>query len=163
MPPVSDVASLIPAALAALFGYALTAKVRDWPSTVVWLEAIRIPRPREVAVAGVASEGLLILQLVVVPRFGAAATVGWLAVATVLLVRSRHANVECGCLGLATDARRSRRPIARNLALIGLATTVWLLPGLAFPAAQHLAAIALLGPAVALLAAMRETWTSSPT
>lgn len=32
MPLVSDVASLTPAALAVLFGYALTVKVRDLPS-----------------------------------------------------------------------------------------------------------------------------------
>ena len=115
MPPVSDLASLTPAALAALFGYALGAKVRDWPSTVAWLEAIEVPRPRDAALTGLASEGLLILLLVTAPRVGSAGAIGWLIIATALLVRSRRANVGCGCLGAAsTQAAANSRPIASD-------------------------------------------------
>lgn len=156
MPPVFEHAAMwVPPALAALFAFALGAKIRDWPGIAEWFQHLGLPKARELALAGLASEALLVALLVLVPSLGLVVSVVWLVVATALLFRGQRVNAPCACFGRSTTS--NKWPILRNIGLIGTA-------GFALASAEVLpapldlsASVAALGPATLLVRSIQQS------
>jgi hypothetical protein len=113
------IASFVPPALAAMFAFALGAKLREWPDLADWFRQLRVPGAPQAAVLGLASEGVLIVALVAFPALGLRLTIIWLGVAIILLVQARRVNAPCACFGRSTG--HVWPAMLRNLMLVGLA------------------------------------------
>lgn len=155
MPPGSEsVVALVAPAMAAMFAFALGAKIRDWPDLADWFEQLRVPYAARAAVVGLASEGVLIAALLAVPPTGLRLTIVWLVAATALLLQARRVGAPCACFGRSTG--RSWPAMARNVGLAGLA-----LLSLGSIEAQTLpietgVSIAILGPGALLVRSIIE-------
>jgi hypothetical protein len=159
--PLAEVAYAAALALAAVFGWAGLAKLRDRHVTAAAFRDVGLAAPERLAVAVPGLELALAAALVLVPAEAALVTVAVLAGFTTFLVRARRAGVEggCGCFG---GTRRQPVPAAelgRNALLAAGALTASFAAGPVVPgpgALALVAAVAAGGGGLLALAARRR-------
>jgi uncharacterized membrane protein YphA (DoxX/SURF4 family) len=117
--------TVLAVALAAVFGWAAVAKLRDREATTRSFAAFGLPAPGALAVVVPASELALGLTLVASPPFGATLALAVLAGFTTQLVLARRRGIDagCGCFGGAKPAAPGVE-IARNALLAAAALAV---------------------------------------
>ena len=156
MSTVSDfVAPVVPPVLAGMFAFALGAKLRDWPAIVEWFQQLGIPRPREAAIAGLASEAAVVIVLVALPVYGLIFAVVCLVAATALLVRGDKVNAPCACFGRASGAT-STWAIARNIGFVGVAVFSLIFANAPPPPLELSASFVAIGPIILLIQSLTE-------
>jgi uncharacterized membrane protein YphA (DoxX/SURF4 family) len=117
--------TLLPAALAAVFGWAAVAKLRDRTATARSFAAFGLPAPDALAVVVPTLELALAATLLVSPALGATLALAALAGFTtqLLLARRRGVDAGCGCFGGARPAAPNVE-LARNAVLAAAAVAV---------------------------------------
>ena len=109
--------------LACVFAIASFSKLIRPAATAASFAALRLPRPRELAVTVPVVEAVLALSLVVVPEFAGWVAVALLAAFSAVLARAvvTRSSAPCACFGSSGSEPVSSTELVRNVLLAALA------------------------------------------